>query len=145
MVPPLLAAGRASGRTHAQAKADDLRRAADGHRLARNRAQPQRPVVGQRSVTLRFGSLSDQGPLAALAELDSTASLAEPVLLAEVDGQLRAALALTGGLVVADPFYPTADLIDLLRARARQLEATTRSRHSRRLRLWFRRRALAWH
>jgi hypothetical protein len=129
----------------AQAKADDLRRAADGHRLARNRAQPQRPVAGQKSVTLRFGSLSDQGPLAALAELDSTAPLEQPVLLAEVDGQLRAALALTGGVVVADPFYPTADLIDLLRARARQLEATTRSRHSRRLRLWFRRRALAWH
>lgn len=36
---------------------------------------------------------------------------------------LRAALALKGGAVVADPFYPTADLIDLLRARARQLSA----------------------
>ena len=128
----------------AQAKADDLRRAADAHRLTHNRTQPQRPVAAERSVTLRFGSLSDQGPLAALAELDSTAPLAQPVLLAEVDGQLRAALALTGGAVVADPFYPTADLSDLLRARARQLEATTRIRRSRRLRSWFRRRALAW-
>ena len=128
----------------AQAKVDDLRRAADVHRLAHNRAHPERPAGAERGVTLRFGSLADQGPLARLAELDSAAPPAQPVLLAEVDGQLRAALALTGGAVVADPFYPTADLIDLLHARARQLDATPRIRRSRRLRSWFGRRALAW-
>jgi predicted amidohydrolase YtcJ len=128
----------------AQARVDDLRRAADAHRLARNQAQQGSPVAAKRSVTLRFGSLADQARLARLAELDSAASPAHPVLLAEVDGQLRAALALTGGAVVADPFYPTADLIDLLRARARQLDASPRIRRSRRLRSWFRRQALAW-
>ena len=128
----------------ARAKADDLRRAADAHRLTHRRAQPARPVAADRSVTLRFASPADQGPLARLAELDSSTPPAQPVLLAEVDGQLRAALALTDGTVVADPFHPTADLIDLLRARARQLDATPRIRRSRRLRSWSRLRALAW-
>jgi hypothetical protein len=93
-------------------------------------------------VTLRIGSLADQRPLARLAELDSAAPLGQPVLLAEVEGELRAALALSGGAVVADPFYPTADLVDLLRARARQLEAATPTGRS--LRSWFQRRHLAW-
>jgi hypothetical protein len=97
----------------AQAKADDLRRAADANRLAHPRTQRERPVAAQRSVTLRSGTPADRRPLARLAELDSAAPPAQPVLLAEVDGQLRAALALTGGAVIADPFHPTADLIDL--------------------------------
>ena len=125
----------------AHAKADDLRRAADAHRLTHRRTQP---VEIERSVTLRFGSPADHKPLARLAELDSSTPPAQPVLLAEVDGQLRAALALTDGTVVADPFHPTADLIDLLRARARQLDTTAPIRHSRRLRSWSRLRALVW-
>jgi len=130
--------------TLARAKADDLRRAADAHRLAHRRSQPERPVATDRSVTLRFASPADRGPLARLAELDSSTPPRQPVLLAEVDGQLRAALALTDGTLVADPFQPTADLIHLLRSRARQLDATPRIRHSRRLRPWSRLRPLAW-
>lgn len=125
----------------AQAKVDDLRRAADAYRLAHGHAQAEQPVAVDRSVTLRFGSPADQGALAQLAELDSSMPPVEPVLLAEVDGQLRAALALITGAVIADPFYPTAGLIDLLRARARQLHANSRIRRSRRLRRWSRLRA----
>jgi hypothetical protein len=128
----------------AHAKADHLRQAADAHRLAHRRAQPWRPVTGQRSVTLRLGSPADERQLARLAALDSSAPPAQPVLLAEVDGQLRAAIALAGGAVVADPFHPTADLIDLLRARTRQLDAAPRIRHFRRLRTWTRTGILAW-
>ncbi len=43
------------------------------------------------------------------------------VLVAEVDGALEAALALDGGLAVADPFRPTAPNEQLLELRARQL------------------------
>jgi hypothetical protein len=128
----------------AQARADDLHRAADIHRFAQRRAQPAQSPAGERSVTLRFASPADQGPLVRLAELDSSTPPMQPVLLAEVDGQLRAALALTDGTVVADPFHPTADVIDLLRARARQLDITPRMRRSRRMRSWSRLRALAW-
>ena len=127
----------------AQAQADQLHRAADAHRLSHSRAQPWRAATAERSVTLRFGSPADEGPLARLAALDSSAPPAHPVLLAEVDGQLRAAIALTGGAVVADPFHPTADLIDLLRARTRQLEAA-RIRRFRRARSWPRLGILAW-
>ena len=131
-------------RALARAKAGDLRRAADAHRLTHRRSEPGRPVATDRSVTLRFASPADHRPLARLAELDSSTPPAQPVLLAEVDGQLRAALALTDGTLVADPFHPTGDLIDLLRARARQLDATPWIKRSRRLRSWFGLRGLAW-
>ena len=130
-------------RTLARAKADDLRRAADPHRLTQRRSQPGRRVATHRRVTLRFASPADQRPLARLAELDSATSPAQPVLLAEVDGQLRAALELTDGTLVADPFHPTA-LVDLFRPRVRKLDATTSIERSRRLRSWFGLRGLAW-
>jgi hypothetical protein len=41
-------------------------------------------------------------------------------LLAEVGGEVRAALSLQDGAVVADPFHPTAPLAELLRAYSRQ-------------------------
>jgi len=126
----------------ARANADDLRRAADAYRLAHPRARPPRLIAAERSVTLRFGGPADQRQLARLAELDSATPPAQPVLLAEVDGQIRAVLALTDGTVVADPFHPTTDLIDLLRARARHL-GIPRIRRSRGLRSWSRLRALA--
>jgi hypothetical protein len=43
------------------------------------------------------------------------------VLVAEVDGRLRAALALDGQSAIADPFYRGRELLELLRIRARQL------------------------
>lgn len=115
----------------ARARSDDLRRAADAQRLARPRASPAQPAA---TVTLRFASAVDRQPLAHLAELGSSTPPKHPVLAAEVDGQLRAALGLTDGTVIADPFHETADLIDLLRARARQLQDISRieRRHRRR-------------
>lgn len=131
-------------RAHARARLDDPRRVADAHRLTHRRSQPGPPAAPDRSVTLRLASAADQGPLARLAELDSSTPPAQPVLFAEVDGQLRAALALTDATVITDPFYATADLIDLLRALARQLDATAWIKRSRRLHSWFGRRGLAW-
>ncbi len=124
----------------AQARADDLRQAA-----ARSRPQPRaqagRPVAREKSVTLRLGSPADEGRLARLAALDSSTPPAHPVLLAEVNGQLVAALAVSDGTVVADPFHPTVDVIELMRARARQLNGDSRIRRSRRWRLHSTRRA----
>jgi hypothetical protein len=131
-------------RALAQTRVDDRRRAADAYRLTHRRSQPGRAIATDRSVTLRFASPADQSQLARLAELDSATPPAQPVLLAEVNGQLRAALALTDRTLVADPFHPTADLIDLLRARARQLDAAPSIKRSRRLRSWFGLRGLAW-
>jgi ribosomal protein S18 acetylase RimI-like enzyme len=102
------------------------------------------PSVRDERVTLRLGSPADADALARLSALDSSTPPARPVLLAEVDGQLLAALAVSDGTAVANPFHRTADLIDLLRARARQLDGNHRTRRSGRLPSWSRARALAW-
>jgi hypothetical protein len=83
------------------------------------------------ALTLRFAFPDDQAALWRLAALDSAEPLTEPVLIAEVDGEPRAALGLSDGRVIADPFHLTVPLVTLLRARAAQL---TRSRpHTSRL------------
>ena len=46
-----------------------------------------------------------------------------PALLAYVDGELRAAVGILDGQVVADPFHRTADIVELLRFEARFEEA----------------------
>jgi hypothetical protein len=57
-----------------------------------------------------------------LAELDSQRPLTGPALVGEIDGRPAAALSLTDGRVVADPFQPTAQLLAHLRMRARALK-----------------------
>ncbi len=106
-----------------QARTDEFRRA--GARKARA-PRPRLPVRSRPApvdewVTLRFAFPDDALALARLTALDSSDTLSEPVLLAEVSGELRAALSLSSGATVADPFHPSAALIDLLRARAAQL------------------------
>ncbi len=72
-------------------------------------------------VTLRYAFPDDAPAVAYLAALDSAAVPAAPVLLAEVEGELRAALSLSDGRVIADPFHPTRALVALLRERGQQL------------------------
>jgi hypothetical protein len=96
------------------------------------------------SLTLRFGFPDDAQALARLAALDSAQSPAHPVLLAEVNGELRAALSLSGGAVVADPFHASAAVVELLRARALQLEDAAAGCRSGRFRPWARLRVAAW-
>lgn len=77
-------------------------------------------------VTIRPASpRADDAPaLARLAALDSQRLPLGPLLIAEVDGEPWAAIALETGRVIADPFRPTAALVALLRGRAAQLTAT---------------------
>jgi hypothetical protein len=72
-------------------------------------------------VTLRLGSPADDRQLTRLAMLDSSKALTQPILLAEVDGAADGALSLSTGAGVANPFYRTAGLVELLRVRACQL------------------------
>jgi hypothetical protein len=53
-----------------------------------------------------------------LAYLDSQRPLRGDVVVAQVDGELLAAVSLSDGRVVADPFTHTADVVELLRMRA---------------------------
>jgi len=90
-------------------------------------------------IIIRRAQQSDSEALRRLAALDSGRVPAGVVLLAEVDGELRAALGVRGREVVADPFHPTAGLIELLAARATSVRAATLTRGDRmraRLELW---------
>ena len=79
------------------------------------------------AVTIRAARPSDAVALARLASLDSaTATPPEPLLVAEVAGEVRAAISLYDGRVIANPFAPTAALVELLEARARQLRGGRR-------------------
>ena len=53
-----------------------------------------------------------------VAALDSARVPRSPLLVAEMDGEIRAVLSLDDGSAVADPFHKSLDLVDLLRARA---------------------------
>ena len=80
------------------------------------------------TTTLRFANAHDAAALDRLAQLDSSVVPAEPILVAEVDGQLVAALSATDGSVIADPFTYTNDSVSLLRRRAAQGTGTRRAR-----------------
>ena len=73
-------------------------------------------------VTVRSAAAADEPQLRLLAELDEQPLPVRPVLIAEVGSRPLAALSLATDCVVADPFMPTSELIDLLRLRARQLQ-----------------------
>jgi hypothetical protein len=88
------------------------------------------------TVTIRRAGSDDRVALKLLAMLDSTRQLRGPVLVAESGGLVLAAISLADGRVAADPFFPTADLVALLRARAERLDARPlrrRRQRSRRL------------
>jgi hypothetical protein len=57
-----------------------------------------------------------------------------PMLVGELDGELRAALSLCDGSVIADPFTHTVHLVDLLRSHAARTGTSPRGRRSYRLR-----------
>jgi hypothetical protein len=71
-----------------------------------------------RTLTIRRADSSDNGSLVRLAALDSASPPTGEALLAEVGGELWAAVELDSGAAIADPFRPSGDLVDLLRLRA---------------------------
>ena len=73
-------------------------------------------------LVIRHAVPADAAALRRLALLDDARPLRGDQLVALVDGELRAAVALAGGRTIADPFARTAELVDLLRMRATQLE-----------------------
>jgi len=72
-------------------------------------------------VTIRIAGEHDRAAIARIAELDSARPPVGPLLVAVLDEELAAAISLADGAVVADPFRPTAAVVELLVARERQL------------------------
>jgi hypothetical protein len=85
------------------------------------------------TISIRIATPDDTVALARLAALDSGFVPSGPILLAERDGNLHAALGLSGtGAVIADPFVPTVELVALLRVRAARLAGGADRRRARR-------------
>lgn len=78
------------------------------------------------AITIRSAQADDAAALHRLAQLDSRTVPAGDLLVAEVDGELRAAVARDARVSIADPFRPTAELVDLLRAHANRQRAQLR-------------------
>ena len=74
-------------------------------------------------MTIRRAGAADLGSLALLATLDSAPAPVEPMLVAESNGHLIAAVPFGGGRAIADPFEPSAEAVALLELRARQIGA----------------------
>jgi hypothetical protein len=103
--------------------ARELEREAELWRLAHangnGRAKAADP---SRTLVIRTGQADDAGALERLSQLDGRRSRVHTrVLVAEVDGEVLAALPLNGARPIADPFQPTADLVEMLRLRAADL------------------------
>jgi hypothetical protein len=71
------------------------------------------------TVSIRVANASDLPALRRVAGRDTRLLPAGDLLVAVVSGEVRAALSLRTGESVADPFHPTASLVELLRLRAR--------------------------
>jgi hypothetical protein len=90
---------------------------------------------GAEQMMIRRTTPDDAIALMRLAALDSQPLIGPDALVAVIDGDIRAAVSLRDGSAIADPFRPTAELVDLLRMRAVQLEAAPAPRRSLRRRL----------
>lgn len=85
------------------------------------------------TVALRLAARDEAAAVRRLAALDDQPALRGPVLLALIDGEAEAAIALDDRRVIANPFLYTSDLVKLLRVRAERIAGPDprRSRHTR--------------
>jgi hypothetical protein len=109
---------------------------ADRHAAARSARAARRARkaagTGAERLVLRRASAEDEPALARLARLDSAPRPDGDMLVAEVDEHILAAVPFDGGRAIADPFHPTADIVELLRAHAERLAPRRRpAPHSR--------------
>jgi hypothetical protein len=95
------------------------------YRQRQDRAMPNAPLipVDEATVVIRVATSADHDDLRRLAALDSASPLRGTVLVAQSDGEIRAAYAVEDGRAIGDPFRPTAGLVELLKARAALVHA----------------------
>ena len=86
------------------------------------------PRLAHDRVTVRRSHIGAERALARLAALDGARAPEGPMLVAEADARIVAALPIGAGRPIADPFVPTAELLPLLELRRSQLEAKQRKR-----------------
>lgn len=103
------------------ARTEELHRAAARRRYSRTGRRSIRRVQSAESVAIRHATVADRETLARLAALDSAVVPSGDVLIASVAGEDQAAIAVATAKAIADPFRPTAQVVELLRVRAAAL------------------------
>jgi hypothetical protein len=119
-----------------EARLEDIRR---DRARTRTLASHPRPITDLADVALRLCRVSDDDAISRLAALEERPEPSGRFVVAEVNGEIVAALPLAGGRPFRDPFKPTAYLIRLLELRAEQLLNEKKPRR----RLWSRTPGLA--
>jgi hypothetical protein len=121
------------------ARLEDLHGRAERRRMARRAARTSIPAATQtrgvaEPVTIRRATAADRATLERLAALDSARAPVGDVLIAEVGNEAAGAIEIASGATIADPFRPTAELVELLSLRAARLHGSA-DRRGLRLRL----------
>jgi hypothetical protein len=101
---------------------NDYTSRAERYRLA-HAAREQDSLPRYDAVTIRRTSPDDWASLERLADLEGRPAPCGAALVAEVDERILAARWIADDVTLADPFFPTAELVLLLDARARHLGA----------------------
>jgi hypothetical protein len=113
-----------------QARIEDLHR--DARRLRTGVARRSHDLRPERlhgnPITIRRATADDAATLRRVADRDSSEVPPAPQLVAEIDGDVRAAMSLVDGALVADPFHYTATIVELLEACATHERIDRRSR-----------------
>jgi hypothetical protein len=79
------------------------------------------------SYSIRPAILADAGALERLAELAAQPPLEGAVLVAELHGDIVAALGIDDERAIAEPFRPTAHVVATMRVRAEGMRAAART------------------
>jgi hypothetical protein len=91
--------------------------------------EPRPPAIAaERTITVRVADRAEEPAIERLGALSERPIPLGRYLVAEVDGQIWAALPLSGGEPIGDPFLPALEVKELLSLRAAQLEAHAESR-----------------
>lgn len=77
--------------------------------------------IAAEPMLMRRATAADSARIWELARLDDKRLPAGPFLVAELGGEIEAAVSLSSGTVVANPFCLTADAVAMLRLRAAQV------------------------
>ena len=84
-------------------------------------------MTADQGVVVRLAESADCVALLRLAALDSASVPGGSLAVAEVGGELVAAVPVNGGRAIADPFRPTASLVEMLEVWALQLRDRPRA------------------
>jgi hypothetical protein len=77
-------------------------------------------------ITIRAAGPEDAEAVSRVAQCDSRAVPKGELLIALVDGEVRAAISMGSGETIADPFHRTKGLVSMLTLRATELRGATR-------------------